>query len=165
MSLQKALVSIENQQFAEALVLLNSALEPSNNRHDINMHIAHCLLETTQIQQAQQILNQIPFIEQEEHYHQLMALLEVKIQTQDSPELQLLQQQYTQSPNDLDILKTLAAKLSEIGKHDESLELMYQFMLNNKQETQIRALYLDVIKMSDAKIASKYQQKLYALLY
>ena len=163
--LQQALEFIQGQQFPEALELLKLTLEPSNHRHDIKMHMAQCLLETAQIPLAQNILNEVPYIEQEEHYTHLIALLEVKLQTQDSPELQMLQQQLDQSPNDLSLLKTLAAKLSDIGKHNDALELLHHFMINNKQETQVRALYLDVIKMADPKTASVYQQKLYNLLY
>ena len=163
--LQQALQLIEVQEFSQALALLQPVIEQSGNRHDVKMHVAHCLLETNQIVLAQEILNKVDYIEQDEHYNRLIALLDVKLQTQDSPELQLLQQQFEQSPDDVEILKTLAAKLSELGKYEDALDLMYQFMLNNKQETQMRVLYLDVIKMADAKIASKYQQKLYTLLY
>jgi len=162
---KQALQMIESNNFQDAVGLLASALEQSGQRHDIKMYYIQSLLETQQIPQAQLLLDAVPYVEQDEHHAQLMALLEVKLQAQNSPELQLLREQYLQSPDDVELLKTYGAKLSELGRHTDALALLYGFMLENKQETQVRALYLDVIKMADSKTAADYQRKLYALLY
>ncbi|BCE02237.1 tetratricopeptide repeat protein [Marinicellulosiphila megalodicopiae] len=164
-ALAQALELIEQTQFEQALALLLPALEQSNQRNDIKMHVVHCMLETTKVVEAQAILNQVPYVEQDERFTKLKALLEVKLQTIDSPELEALKQTYESDIENIETLKTYAAKLAEVGRQEEALTVLYQFMQSNKQETQIRVLYLDVIKNSDAKTAAKFQRKLYTLLY
>lgn len=156
-------------QFNDALPLLKTANNDSGARIDILLTYAHALLELGRCDEASEILDAVPMADQDHYFQQLKAMLELKQAAAETPEIQALQEQLAQSPEDLAVNYQLAVQLSQVNRYSEALELLYFILKRDREysDNAARRAYLDILKSLGPKdtVAIEYQRKLYSLLY
>ena len=157
------------EQFSEALELLRNARQAAPTRSDIAIHAAHCNAELNKIDEATALLADVPMVDQDAHYQQVKALIELKREAADSPEIRALQEQLNAQPDDQHLQYQLAVQFSQVGREAEALGLLYDILKVDREfaDNGARRAYLDILKALGNKdpLAIEFQRKLYSLLY
>lgn len=167
--LQRALELMQQGNFDDAIEPLRAAHQAAPNRSDIKLHLAQSLAELNKVDLAQGVLDSVPMVDQDAHYEQVKALLELKREAADTPEIQALQQQLAQHPDDMQLQYQLAIQFSQVGREAEALAILFEILKRDREyaDNAARRTYLDILKALGNKdsIAIEYQRKLYSLLY
>ena len=71
------------------------------------------------------MLKTIPLQDQDTRYQGLVAQIELLKQAADTPEIQQLQQQVEENPEDAALATQLALQLHQVGRNEEALELLF----------------------------------------
>ena len=97
----------------------------------------------------------------------LIAKLELAEQASNSPEIQALEKQLADDPENNELSRQLAVQYSQVNRNEESLALFYSLMLKDRNDADSKKLMLDVIaQLPDGdKLATTYRRKLFAMMY
>lgn len=167
--LAKAQQDMADGRFPEALDQLRDATAAAPKRSDIQIHTAHCLAELNRVEDAESIINIVPMADQDAHYQQVKALIELKREAADTPEIKALEALLAEKPDDLHTQHQLALQYSQVGREGDALALLYNILKIDREyaDNAARRSYLDILKALGNKdpIAIDFQRKLYSLLY
>ncbi|WP_340613471.1 co-chaperone YbbN [Xenorhabdus thailandensis] len=160
------LVEGKNQ---EALPLLKEILQENPQDTEITLLLAQVNLSLNHLEEAQKILDTVPSEAQDEYYHELLEYLKSQQEAADSPEIRQLQQTLVTQPENAELAVQLAAKLHEVGRNAEALELLFSFLKRDLSaaEGAVKKTMMDILSTlgtGDA-LASKYRRHVYSLLY
>ncbi|WP_068545960.1 tetratricopeptide repeat protein [Thalassotalea crassostreae] len=158
---------VVEKQFANAFPLLEQAHQIDIERADIKLMLADVYIELGKVENAKQLLATILMVDQDSNYHSLMAKVELAEQASNSPEIQALERQLSENPNDVELRRNLAVQYSQVNRQEEALALFYQLLLENSGDSDSKKLLLDVLSaLPDGdKLASTYRRKLFSLMY
>ncbi|MDC9594617.1 co-chaperone YbbN [Xenorhabdus sp. IM139775] len=153
----------------EALLLLKEVHQENPQDTDITLLLVQVNLSLNHLEDAQKILDTIPLEEQDERYHMLLEHLQSLKEAADSPEIRQLQQALATQPENAELAVQLAAKLHEVGRHEEALELLLSFLKQDLSAADgaVKKTLMDILSAlgtGDA-LASKYRRHVYSLLY
>ena len=166
---QQALELIQEGKHDEALPLLKDAWQLSNQDCQIGLLLAQTQIELNRSEEAEAVLKTIPLQDQDTRYQGLVAQIELLKQAADTPEIQQLQQQVAENPDDAALASQLALQLHQVGRNEEALELLFTHLRKDlaAADGQARKMFQEILAAlgtGDA-LASKYRRQLYALLY
>ncbi|MEX3018998.1 co-chaperone YbbN [Kluyvera sp. STS39-E] len=166
---QQALALIQEGNHAEALPLLKDAWQLSGQDSQIGLLLAETQIALNRSDDAEAVLKTIPLQDQDTRYQGLLAQIELLKQAADTPEIQLLQQQVEQNPDDAELATKLALQLHQVGRNEEALELLFSHLRKDlgAADGQARKMLQEILAAlgtGDA-LASKYRRQLYSLLY
>lgn len=166
---QQALALIQEGNHAEALPLLKDAWQLSGQDSQIGLLLAETQIVLNRSEDAEAVLKTIPLQDQDTRYQGLLAQIELLKQAADTPEIQLLQQQVEQNPDDAELASKLALQLHQVGRNEEALELLFSHLRKDlgAADGQARKMLQEILSAlgtGDA-LASKYRRLLYSLLY
>ena len=160
---------LENGDATQALGLLKEAYVISNQQGDIASFLALGYLKLNRLDDAEQILKQVRFIDQGSEYEQAMAQLELAKSAEKAPEISALERQLAASPDDKDIQFQLAVQYSQHQYHKEALTLLFSVLQNDltARDGEVRRVFTDVLAVlgKGDPLAVEFQRKLYSLLY
>lgn len=92
-----------------------------------------------------------------------------KNRSADTPEIQQLQNDFDQQPENTDLAIQLALKLHEVARNEEALELLFSFIKKdlNAGDGQVKKTLMDILSAlgTNDNLASKYRRMVYSLLY
>lgn len=167
--LEQAQQLMGQQDFTAALEQLRPAYRDSEQRYDIALSLAFALIECNRLDEAQDVLDAIGLAERDSHYEQLLAKLELKREAGKSPEIQALEEQLNQNPENLELAYQLAVKFSQDGHYKESLELLLSILREDREfmDGGVKKAFLDVLASvgKGDPLAVEYQRKFFNLLY
>lgn len=154
---------------ADALPLLKDAWQMSNQASEIGLLLAQVQIALNRSEDAEAVLKTIPLQDQDTRYQSLVAQIDLLKQAADTPEIQQLQQQVQQNPDDAQLASQLALQLHQVGRNEEALELLFVHLKKdlNAADGQARKMFQEILAAlgtGDA-LASKYRRQLYSLLY
>ena len=153
----------------EALPLLKEAHQLAPKNSEITLALAGALISLNKNEEAQTLLITIPLQDQDSYYHSLLAQLELQKQAADTPEIQQLQNDFNQHPENTDLAIQLALKLHEVARNEEALELLFRFIKKdlNAGDGQVKKTLMDILSAlgTNDNLASKYRRMVYSLLY
>lgn len=166
---QEALALIQEGNHAEALPLLKDAWQLSGQDSQIGLLLAETQIALNRSEDAEAVLKTIPMQDQDTRYQGLVAQIELLKQAADTPEIQQLQQQVEQHPDDAALASKLALQLHQVGRNEEALELLFSHLRKDlgAADGQARKMLQEILAAlgtGDA-LASKYRRQLYSLLY
>lgn len=166
---RQAIEFIEAGNHADALPLLKEAWQISNQSSEIGLLLAETQIALNRSDDAEAVLKTIPLQDQDTRYQGLMAQIELLKQAADTPEIQQLQLQVASNPQDAALATQLAIQLHQVGRNEESLELLFSHLKKDltAADGQARKTFQEILAAlgtGDA-LASKYCCQLYALLY
>lgn len=125
---QQALALMQEEKYADALPLLKEARQLSNQESQIGLLLAETLIALHRSDEAESVLKTIPLQDQDTHYQGLVAQIELLKQAADTPEIQQLQQQVEQNPEDAQLASQLALQLHQVGRNEEALALLFSHL-------------------------------------
>ncbi|CCJ91467.1 co-chaperone YbbN [Cronobacter turicensis] len=166
---QEAMALMQEGKNAEALPLLKDAWQMSNQASEIGLLLAQVQIALNRSEDAEAVLKTIPLQDQDTRYQSLVAQIDLLKQAADTPEIQQLQQQVQQNPDDAQLASQLALQLHQVGRNEEALELLFVHLKKdlNAADGQARKMFQEILAAlgtGDA-LASKYRRQLYSLLY
>ncbi|HCP8724208.1 TPA: chaperedoxin [Escherichia coli] len=166
---QQAMQLMQEGNYTDALPLLKDAWQLSNQNGEIGLLLAETLIALNRSEDAEAVLKTIPLQDQDTHYRGLVAQIELLKQAADTPEIQQLQQQVAENPEDAALATQLALQLHQVGRNEEALELLFGHLRKDltAADGQTRKTFQEILAAlgtGDA-LASKYRRQLYALLY
>ena len=165
---QQAMQLMQESNYTDALPLLKDAWQLSNQNGEIGLLLAETLIALNRSEDAEAVLKTIPLQDQDTRYQGLVQI-ELLKQAADTPEIQQLQQQVAENPEDAALATQLALQLHQVGRNEEALELLFGHLRKDltAADGQTRKTFQEILAAlgtGDA-LASKYRRQLYALLY
>ncbi|WLI78861.1 co-chaperone YbbN [Kosakonia sp. H02] len=166
---QEAMQLMQEGKHAEALPLLKEAWQLSNQDSEIGLLLAETLIALNRADEAETVLKTVPLQDQDTRYQGLVAQIELLKKAADTPEIQQLQKQVEENPQDALLATQLALQLHQVGRNEEALELLFSHLRNdlsaaNGEARKMLQEILAALGTGDA-LASKYRRQLYSLLY
>ena len=169
LKLEQARQYVEQGDYSAALPLLVEARQLNNKRSDIGLLLAETYLQLNQREQAEMILTAIPIEDRDSYYQKLIAQIELMKQAADTPEIKQLQQQLQENPENYELGVKLALQLHEVGRNEEALELLMEYMKKdlNTADGSAKKMLLDILAAlgTSSSLANQYRRQLYSLLY
>lgn len=167
--LAEAKTLIEAGDYTNALPLLRRAYDESKHLASIACVLVECNLGLNRLDNAEQILSTIKMADQDAHYHQLLAQIELKKQAAKTPELVALEAAHEANPNDLEICYQLALQYNQESTYRPALELLIDIIRKDKSfgEGKARKALTDLLVAlgKGDPLAIEFQRKLFTLLY
>lgn len=169
LKLAEATELLQEDRATDALPLLKEAWQSSNQRSDIGLLLAETQITLNKMEDAETVLATIPLQDRDTRYLGLIAQIELMKQAADTPEIQLLQQQAQQQPENVELAVQLALQLHQVGRNEEALELLMGHLKKDLAAANgnARKTLMDILAAlgtGDA-LAAKYRRQLYSLLY
>ncbi|MEJ5074450.1 co-chaperone YbbN [Enterobacter ludwigii] len=166
---QQAMLLMQEGNHADALPLLKDAWLLSNQDSQIGLLLAETQIALNRSEEAEATLKTVPMQDQDTRYQGLVAQIELLKQAADTPEIQQLQQQVAEHPEDAALASQLALQLHQVGRNEEALELLFSHLRKDlgAADGQARKMLQEILAAlgtGDA-LASKYRRLLYSLLY
>lgn len=153
----------------DALPLLKEAYQLAPKNSDITLALADVLISLNKNDEAQALLLTIPLQDQDSYYQSLLSKIELQKQAADTPEIQQLQNDFNQQPENTELAVQLALKLHEVARNEEALELLFNFIKKdlNAGDGLVKKTLMDILTAlgTNDNLASQYRRKMYSLLY
>lgn len=169
LKLAEATELLQAGRTTEALPLLKDAWQTSEQRSDIGLTLAETQIALNKMEEAEAVLATIPLQDRDTRYQGLMAQIALMKQAADTPEIQQLQQQIQQQPENVELAVQLTLQLHQVGRNEEALELLMGHLQKDLAAANgnARKTLMDILAAlgtGDA-LAAKYRRQLYSLLY
>ncbi|CNH66100.1 putative thioredoxin [Yersinia massiliensis] len=153
----------------DALPLLKEAWALSGQTSEIGLQLADAQIQLNRSEEAEAVLATIPLQDRDTRYQGLVAQIELLKQAADTPEIQQLQQQLAEQPDNVELAVQLALQLHQVGRNEEALELLLGHLKKDLAAANgaARKTLMDILAAlgtGDA-LAAKYRRQLYSLLY
>ncbi|MFC3152080.1 thioredoxin [Litoribrevibacter euphylliae] len=166
---QQAQEKLAEGDLDSACALLNAAHLAEPKRSDIALAFADVLIELANFEAAQAVIDAIPMQDHDAQYNQVKAKLELAADAADSPELKLLEEKLSASPENATLALELAVQYNQANRTEEALELLLSHLRKdiNASDGELKKTMTDILSSltnADA-LKAKYQRKLYTLLY
>ncbi|AKP34626.1 co-chaperone YbbN [Yersinia aleksiciae] len=160
---------ISEGKVQEALPLLKDAWALSGQSSEIGLQLAEVQIQLNRSEDAEAVLATIPLQDRDTRYQGLIAQIELLKQAADTPEIQQLQQQLAEQPDNVELAVQLALQLHQVGRNEEALELLLGHLKKDLAAANgtARKTLMDILAAlgtGDA-LAAKYRRQLYSLLY
>lgn len=169
LALQQAIEEMQNGLYPQALNTLRALPVELQQRGDVKLAMADCLLEANQAEAAEQLLSSIPLEYQDNYFKGLQAKLELQKQAANSPEIQKLELDYQNDPTNHTLACELAVQYQHVGREEEALEILWKLLKTNLNlgDGEVKKTFLDILSAlgQGNAIASRYRRQLYSILY
>ena len=167
--LAEATELLDAGNMAEAVALLRSAWEESNKLTEVTLAYAGALIEANRLDDAEVVLGDIRMADQDAHYEQLMAQIELKREAADSPEVKALEEALATDESNHEVRVKLAVQLTTTGRYRDALEHLLTVLRVDRDwnNGEAKRLFLDTLATigKGDPLAAEYQRKLFSLLY
>lgn len=170
--LAQAKTALTDNELSTAKAAIIQAYQHNNERADIKLVLTDVYLQCGKNDEAQSLLDTILMVDQDSYYQALIAKLELANQAADSPEIQALETQLQQQPENITLNHQLAAQYNQVNRNDDALTLLFRLVQSgasneNNSVEKSKELLLDILKsLTDGDpLIIKYRRKLYTLLY
>ena len=167
--LQLAQEAIAEGDYARALTPLRQAWDESGQLYEITVSYAHALIECMRLDEAETLLDGVRMADQDAAYEQLRAQLEIKREASRSPEIDALEKQLAEDPDNLDLMHQLAVQFTNAGQFKDAMEYLVTILrrdLDHGDGATKKALLDTIASLGKGDpLAAEYQRKLYSLLY
>lgn len=169
LALQQAIEEMQNGLYPQALNTLRALPMELQQRGDVKLAMADCLLEANQAEAAEQLLSSIPLEYQDNYFKGLQAKLELQKQAANSPEIQKLELDYQNDPTNHTLACELAVQYQHVGREEEALEILWNLLKTNLNlgDGEVKKTFMDILSAlgQGNAIASRYRRQLYSTLY
>ena len=167
--LQKAQELLQSGDFSAALPVLQRVYEAAGQPGQVACLLTQCLLELNRLDEADTALQKVKLADQDQFYEQIKAQLDLKRQAAKTPEVEALEAELTQDPDNLELNYKLALQYNQEGYQKPALECLIKILRRdlNFEEGKARKALTDIIASlgKGDPLAIEYQRKLFTLLY
>lgn len=158
---------LSENSVAEAFTVITQAYQLDNERADIKFILIDVYIQTGKTSAAEELLATIKMVDQDSHYQALVAKLELASQAANSPEIQALEQQLINEPDNIELQHQLAAQYNQVNRAEDALTLLFRLVQKDNSDAISKQLLLDILKVlpEGDPLALKFRRKLYTLMY
>jgi len=155
--------------YTNALPLLRTAHEASGQLTNITLLMAECHAQLKRIDEVEALLATVKMVDQDAHYEQLKAQVELSKQAAKTPELAALEAAHAAAPEDLGVRFQLALQLVQESNFRLALEQLLEILRRDKNyaEGEVRKRFTEILASlgKGDPLAIEFQRKLFTLLY
>lgn len=165
--LEQALALLQTQEFEQAYSTAKQAHDLNPDSSKAQLVLAEAAVEIGRLEQAEQLLQAIRMVDQDNYFHHVQSKLNVALQAADSPELRELTKQVETQPTDFALRLELAAKLYAAHRAEEALQHLFYVLERDLNFAQAKQQALDMLSAlpKGDPLAANYRRKLYSMLY
>ncbi len=165
--LAQAQQCLADNKLNEAFTAIKESYELDNERADIKLVLVDVYIQMGKLAEAQTLLDTIKMVDQGNEYNVLLAKIELAGQAANSPEIQALEAQLANDPDNIEIQHQLAAQYSQVNRDEDALSLLFSLVQKDLSDGESKQLFLDILKaLPDGDpLANKFRRKLYTLMY
>jgi len=167
--LDAALAQMQAGRFTEAVPQLRKVYEESGRIDYIGLALAQALIELGRCDEAETILKGISAAGKGEDYDNLLALLETRRQAAKSPEIEALEQEFAQRPEDGELALRLARQYRAENQFEATLETLLALLRRDLTfgDGAARKEFLDTLAAlgKGDPLAARFQRQFFNLLY
>ena len=160
---------VESGDSTKAISLYRQVWETSEQAIKVGIEYAQVLVDCMRLDDAENVLETIPKIDQDASYDQVFAQIKIKREASRSPELEALEQDLEKDPQNNEVKVKLAVQYTGVGQYREALELLMAVLERdiNHDDGATKKMLLDTItSLGKADpLAAEFQRKLFSLLY
>ena len=155
------------QNVNDAFITISQAYQLDSERADIKFVLIDVYIQIGKIAEAEALLATIKMIDQDSHYTALLAKAELASQAANSPEIQALEQQRVNEPDNIELQQQLATQYHQVNRAEEALTILFRLVQKDNTDKVSKQLLLDVLKVlpDGDPLALKFRRKLYTLMY
>lgn len=155
------------QNVNDAFITISQAYQLDSERADIKFVLIDVYIQIGKIAEAEALLATIKMIDQDSHYTALLAKAELASQAANSPEIQALEQQRVNEPDNIELQQQLATQYHQVNRAEEALTILFRLIQKDNTDKVSKQLLLDVLKVlpEGDPLALKFRRKLYTLMY
>ena len=159
----------ESGDSTKAISLYRQVWETSEQAIKVGIEYAQVLVDCMRLDDAENVLETVPKIDQDASYDQVFAQIKIKREASRSPELEALEQDLEKDPQNNETKVKLAVQYTGVGQYREALELLIAVLEKdiNHDDGATKKMLLDTItSLGKADpLAAEFQRKLFSLLY
>ena len=159
----------ESGDSTKAISLYRQVWETSEQAIKVGIEYAQVLVDCMRLDDAENVLETVPKIDQDASYDQVFAQIKIKREASRSPELEALEQDLENDPQNNEVKVKLAVQYTGVGQYREALELLMAVLEKdiNHDDGATKKMLLDTItSLGKADpLAAEFQRKLFSLLY
>lgn len=167
--LDEAFRQLQGGDVAGALPLLRQAYEASGQAPDAALMLAQVLIELGRCDEAETVLKGVPRAAHGPEYAQLIELLAERRATARSPELEALERDFAQRPDDGDLALRLARQYRAEHHYEAALQTLLELLRRDLGfgDGSARQEFLDTLDAlgKGDPLAARFQRRFFALLY
>lgn len=165
--LVKAKRLLAEKNINDAFSIISQAYQIDSERSDIKLVLIDVYIQTGKTAEAEALLATIKMIDQDGEYQALVAKLELANQAANSPEIQALEQQIKEQPNNVELHQQLAAQYNQVNRAEDALTILFRLVQKDSSDATSKQLLVDILKVlpEGDSLALKYRRKLYTLMY
>jgi len=167
--LDAALAQMQAGQFAEAVPQLRKVYEESGRIDYIGLALAQALIELGRCDEAETVLKGISAAGKGEDYDNLVALLDARRRAAKSPEIEALERELAQRPEDGELALRLARQYRAENHIEAALETLLALLRRDLTfgDGAARQEFLDTLKTlgKGDPLAARFQRQFFNLLY
>ncbi|SET49703.1 thioredoxin family protein [Thorsellia anophelis] len=164
---------LSEDKLLEALPLLRQALANADTRapyySEIVLVLAETFIQLNRTDEAENTLTQVLPQDRDSRYQGLLSQIELARKAADSPEIQQLQKQVQDHPDDYPSLIQLALQLHQVGRNEEALESLFVILKRDLGilDGEMKKAFMDILSAlgTGDPLAGQYRRKIYSLLY
>lgn len=164
--LDQARALIEQEEYTQALDILQVAWNDEPRSIEIVANILRCLIELHRLDEAQKVIASLDAgVASDEVIKALASEIELAAAQADLPEVDEMRRQYDADPS-AEHCKSLALVLNEAHRYEEAMQTLITGMKRDRAATELRPVLLDIFKScKDKSLVTQYQKQLFTLLY
>ncbi|MDG1987138.1 MAG: thioredoxin [Halieaceae bacterium] len=159
----------ESDDSTKAISLYRQVWETSEQAIKVGIEYAQVLVDCMRLDDAENVLETVPKIDQDASYDQVFAQIKIKREASRSPELEALEQDLEKDPQNNEVKVKLAVQYTGVGQYREALELLMAVLekdINHDDGTTKKMLLDTITSLGKADpLAAEFQRKLFSLLY
>lgn len=163
----QAKTHLEHGDIQKAFTAIEQAYAIDNERADIKLVLADLYFQFNKTEQCEALLETIKMVDQDNHYQAIKAKLELAKEASNSPEIQALEQQIEQDPDNVDLSRQLALQYQQVNRISDAASLLYRLLLKDRNDADSKKLLLDILATlpSNDALTISYRRKLFSLMY
>jgi putative thioredoxin len=159
--------AISEQDFEAAYTHAKQAFDLNPEAAEARLLLADAAASIGHTDQAKELLQALTIADQDSYYQQILAKIELAEEAADSPEIQALESEIKNAPEDMDLKIKLAVQYHQAKRHQEALDLLFEVLRKDLNFGDARKTTVDIINnLPDGDpLAAASRRKLYSLLY
>lgn len=165
--ISKAQQALAEGNAADAYTYAKQAYDVDSTNIDCVKLLAEAAVDNGRLEQAKNLANTIPMVEQNQDYQRILSKIELAENAADSPELRALQEQVEAEPEADDLRMQLAVQLHQAHRDEEALQHLFRVLRKDPANADARRYTLDVINaLPDGDpLSSRARRELYSMMY
>lgn len=159
--------AISEQDFEAAYTHAKQAFDLNPEAAEARLLLADAAASIGHTDQAKELLQALTIADQDSYYQQILAKIELAEEAADSPEIQALESEIENAPEDMELKIKLAVQYHQAKRHQEALDLLFEVLRKDLNFGEARKTTVDIINnLPDGDpLAAASRRKLYSLLY